>query len=120
MKTVRFSGDFEYVCYEWRPLPDDKEELARNNPYLEIRKVDEVAQAVAEVLVEGTADDFLKQDDLTRIRGIGKATEAVLSLYYPTFEALANADQDDLAELLARENLKARADDLIAKARELL
>ena len=137
MKNVRFSGDFEFVLYEWRPLPDDKVELARKNPYLEVRQTNEAVETLFEkgtadelletgtadeFLEEGTADKFLNSDDLTEIKGVGRATAGTLSLYYPTFESLAEADPNELQSTLEKTGLSGRLDAeyLIEKAGELV
>ena len=59
-KTIRFSGDFEYVRYEWRGIPDDKLELARANPYLETRYVEKPVEQVDEF-------DTLEEDEVIRV-----------------------------------------------------
>ena len=130
MKNVRFSGNFEFVRYEWRTLPDEKVVLARNNPYLEIREtgpvVIKVAEgfdmpATAEFLGKGEAGKFLEADDLTAIKGVGKATASILSLYFQNFSDLANADAGKVQEILSADPKlnKLDAEDLIRQAKEL-
>lgn len=130
-KTVRFSGDFEFVRYEWRPLPDEKLELAQNNPYLELRPTDKLPEPVIEEEPErpkvwlegGVVTETLEKDNLTEIKGVGKATAVILAgLGYTSFEKLSNEDVAELQGILSKQGFptnKLDAADVIKQAKEL-
>jgi len=125
MKNVRFSGDFEFVKYEWRFIPEEKVEAARGNPYLEIRvAVPEIhPQPEEEQDYQDEEKATVQTDDLAKIKGVGMATASVLASYgFGSFESLAYADPQELAAILENDNRLKRLDaqDLIAQARELL
>jgi len=73
MKNVRFSGDFEFVKYEWRFIPDEKVEAARGNPYLEVREaVPEIhPQPEEEQDYQDEEKATVQADDLSKIKGVG-------------------------------------------------
>jgi len=125
MKNVRFSGDFEFVKYEWRSIPDEKVEAARNNPYLEVREAipepENLPEEEESFIDEGRAT--VQADDLSKIKGVGMATASVLASYgFGSFESLAYASKKELAAILEKDNRLKRLDalDLIKQAGELL
>jgi hypothetical protein len=56
--SVRAFSGHEYVKYEWRPVPEGSEDVAKNHEMLEVREV--VSESLIEN-VKGTADKHAEE-----------------------------------------------------------